>query len=146
MTDFRALCAELTENLALLDEPPHELVCRARAALAAEPQELTNEEMLARSNAALAQAEPAADRLEAIYRAIERKLEGTPRPIPVTERLPGAQDCDEGECCWLWNPDPNGHVGIGMWERDHKGWASDPNCDVTHWLPAHALPLPEVKE
>jgi hypothetical protein len=32
--DYRALCAELTEHLALLDEPPHELVCRARALLA----------------------------------------------------------------------------------------------------------------
>lgn len=36
-TDFRSLCAELTEALALLDEPPHELVVRAQDALA-EPQ------------------------------------------------------------------------------------------------------------
>ena len=34
MTDFRALCFELTEHLALLDEPPAELVVRAQAALA----------------------------------------------------------------------------------------------------------------
>ena len=32
-----ALCAELTEYLALLDEPPHELVNRAQAELAISP-------------------------------------------------------------------------------------------------------------
>ena len=36
MNDWKALCAELSEYLALLDEPPHELVCRAQEALAAE--------------------------------------------------------------------------------------------------------------
>ena len=34
MTEWKALCEELAEYLALLDEPPHELVCRAQEALA----------------------------------------------------------------------------------------------------------------
>lgn len=33
-TDFHALCVEPTEHLSLLDDPPHELVVRAQAALA----------------------------------------------------------------------------------------------------------------
>jgi hypothetical protein len=44
---FRALCAELTEYVSLLDEPPHELVIRALAALDAQPEPvaLTDEEL-----------------------------------------------------------------------------------------------------
>jgi len=39
-TDWRALCAELTDWLSLMDDPPHELVVRAQAALAQpEPQD-----------------------------------------------------------------------------------------------------------
>jgi hypothetical protein len=33
-TDWKALCAELTECVSLMDDPPHELVARAQAALA----------------------------------------------------------------------------------------------------------------
>jgi len=47
MTDYRALCAELTEHVSLLDEPPHELVVRALALLAQpEPVAPTDEELL----------------------------------------------------------------------------------------------------
>lgn len=34
MTNWKELCQELRDHLALLDEPPHELVCRAQEALA----------------------------------------------------------------------------------------------------------------
>jgi hypothetical protein len=52
---FRALCAELTEELALLDEPPHELVNRAQAELAAPSLEPpTDEELVAAFAAGIA--------------------------------------------------------------------------------------------
>jgi hypothetical protein len=69
----------------------------------------------------------------------------TPQPIPVSERLPGPEDCwPEGHggvgCCWQWEPDINGHEPLGSWKLQHRDWASD--GEVTHWLPATALPLP----
>lgn len=48
MTDpYRAMCAELTEYVSLLDEPPHGLVIRARALLdQPEPEGPTDEEIM----------------------------------------------------------------------------------------------------
>lgn len=64
-------------------------------------------------------------------------------PIPVSERLPGAEDCDaEGFCWWFSAADPTvGTFGIAAcWvlrkhEPDDDDWR-------THWLPHWALPLP----
>lgn len=59
------------------------------------------------------------------------------RPVPVSERLPEAEDCDAEGRCWMFTTavDPG-------WVLDYPwhctGW--------THWLPAHALPVPEVTE
>jgi hypothetical protein len=58
-----------------------------------------------------------------------------PPPIPVSERLPGPDDMKDG-CCW-WG-DAGGGEFVPSWRL----------CEVptqhrfTHWLPAHALPLP----
>lgn len=59
-------------------------------------------------------------------------------PIPVSERLPGGWDCDAGGSCWIWTADDVD--GVGHWSYSHRDWAQE--GDVTHWLPAHALPLP----
>lgn len=69
------------------------------------------------------------------------------RPVPVSERLPGPEDCGpKGSghvgCCWQWEPDINGHEPLGSWNLQHRDWASD--GDVTHWISHHALPVPEV--
>lgn len=55
-----------------------------------------------------------------------------PRPIPVSERLPGDQ------LCWWYEPDEEDGYG-GMWTllRIRGGTA----C-YSHWLPADALPQP----
>jgi hypothetical protein len=58
-------------------------------------------------------------------------------PIPVSERLPGPEDCDAEGRCWYWDP-----------EEDNEHWDFMPKVSGntttwTHWLPAHALPLPE---
>ena len=59
-------------------------------------------------------------------------------PVAVNERLPGEGDCDvEGKCWWY---------GSGL---DPMGWhfgVDDGYLDCTHWLPAHAIPMPQVGE
>ena len=61
-----------------------------------------------------------------------------PQPVPVSERLPGPEDCDgDGLCWWLIEPYPR-PVGPGG-----KLWSLSRYCPgSTYWLPAHALPLP----
>jgi hypothetical protein len=52
-------------------------------------------------------------------------------PIPVSERLPEAGDCDAEDNCWWFDPHADG------------SWYMDTFMSTyTHWLPAHALPLP----
>jgi hypothetical protein len=64
-------------------------------------------------------------------RAILARFGGHHAPVPVSERLPGPEDClDEG---WAWFFSPR------------VGWRQavlPVSPAFTHWLPAHALPLP----
>lgn len=55
-------------------------------------------------------------------------------PVPVSEGLPGSEDCDAEHYCWRWNT-----IG-GLWTRQPlvRKWYEF----ESHWLPAHALPLP----
>ena len=74
--------------------------------------------------------------------ALARWGRPTPQPVPLSERLPGPEDCNAEEMCWwLIEPYPR-PVGPGgkLWSlcRYYPGAA--------HWLPAHALPLPQVAE
>ena len=61
---------------------------------------------------------------------------GTPtaQPVPVSERLPGPEDCDSEGMCWWWDEDDD------MWRlrSEHRHWLL---C-WTHWLPHWALPVP----
>ena len=113
MTDFRALCAELVDELedwiAYGDEADcadaHAVVDRARAALA--------------------QSEPQGPGRTAI------------EPVPVAERLPGADDVDENGNCWLW--DSEGY----FWDWTYIRTRTRAEMySYTHWLPHHALPVP----
>jgi len=58
-------------------------------------------------------------------------------PVPVSERLPEPEDCDEsGLTCngggWCW-----------WFEQSSQMWVADfYSSHYTHWLPAHALPVP----
>ena len=63
-----------------------------------------------------------------------------PAPVPVSERLPGPEDCDVGRCYW------GRQVNSRRWSWT---FSIDPQGD-THWLPASvqslpatALPLPQ---
>lgn len=55
-------------------------------------------------------------------------------PIPVSERLPGPEDCDAEGRCWAWD-------WLAVCWRD-VSWEEVRRWADTHWLPATALPLP----
>jgi hypothetical protein len=76
-----------------------------------------------------------------IRSALDRWGTATPQPVPVTDRLPEAGDCDaEGRCWWLHI----GEDGLGDWfqRAPYPSATSYAFFRMTHWLPAHALPLP----
>lgn len=60
-----------------------------------------------------------------LTRAADLLEQRHPTPVPLSERLPGPEDCDAEERCWLLVP----------------RWILPPQ-ELTHWLSATALPLP----
>jgi hypothetical protein len=75
---------------------------------------------------------------------------GTPaaQPVPVSERLPGPEDCDAEGRCWWWHP---AHIEDDFdndWALLNHEWAglvlrdSDDSLIYSHWLPYWALPVP----
>jgi hypothetical protein len=144
MTDFRALCAELVELSAPTDSIPQlverlqnlaELANRARAALAQpEPQGPTGDDMNDLADDLLGIVLPEGSGARLITRALE--LWGRPaiEPVPVSERLPGPEDCDaEGKCWWF--------------DRECDTWSFNEGRleEETHWAPHWALPVPGVE-
>jgi hypothetical protein len=77
----------------------------------------------------------------------------SPQPIPVSERMPMDEDCNKEGMCWWWHP---GHPESGYsegWMQRPRQWGyvrfryvSDDALVCTHWLPAHALPLPTTHD
>ena len=68
-------------------------------------------------------------------------IAATIEPVPVSERLPGPEDCDaKGRCWWLTLAVADGGRGgySTFWELLSKPAA---RC-ASHWLPHHALPVP----
>ena len=87
------------------------------------------------------------DALMALRSAIE--------PVPVAERLPGPEDCDAEGRCWLltveddypqWRlhsiqgAQPGGYM---IWVPVDSDGAMVDCFYTSHWLPAHALPVPQ---
>ena len=154
MTDFRALCAELHaavqlytgQNPAAAGIPANELVARLMDAMA-------------NTAAALAQPEPQGpsdEDLDALFTEVDQSGEseswrtyaraalarwGRPaiEPVPVSERLPGPEDCDEEGLCWWWDSDCR---QTEAWCRGLSEYASG---SYSHWLPHWALPVPGVE-
>ena len=156
MTDFRALCAELVDDLELCDWP-YKLrdtiradIDRARAALAEQPVEPTDDELLRTYSKAVTADMDEQRRSLMITIDFDRSMAaglrailvrwGQPAaaPVPVSERLPGPEDYDAEGYCWRWNT-----IG-GLWARQSLGrsWYEF----ESHWLPAHALPVSTVEE
>jgi hypothetical protein len=65
-------------------------------------------------------------------RAILARFGGHHAPVPVSERLPGPEDCNVDGMVW-WRRGGK-WVLLNMRQAQVLGY--------THWLPAHALPLP----
>jgi hypothetical protein len=72
-----------------------------------------------------------------------------PQPIPVSERLPELKDCapwsgtsDASVWCWVGS---DFDYGWKWQQRSTVCLRAFPD-DYTHWLPAHALPLPTTTE
>jgi hypothetical protein len=97
------------------------------------------------------------------YRTLIRKFLarfGSPaiEPVPVGERMPKPEDCDTEGRCWLLTveddyPQWRLHSIQGAQPGGYMIWvpvASDGSmvdCFYTsHWLPAHALPVPQQEE
>ena len=146
--DWRALCVELVDGWAQgcdIAGP----IARARAVLAQpEPETPTDEEIGEWQSHCAYLTSPAAcggagvgdhywafdvecDHVASIVRAaITRWALPTIKPVPVAERLPEAEDCNEdGDCWWL-----DAH-GWGWYMDSFQG-------NYSHWLPHHALPVP----
>jgi hypothetical protein len=66
-----------------------------------------------------------------VARAADLLAQRHPTPVPVSKRLPGPEDCDAEGTCWAW------HGTATSWGL----FRLDPTVH-SHWLPAHALPLP----
>jgi hypothetical protein len=68
------------------------------------------------------------------------------QPIPVSERLPEAEDCDEEGRCWAGTKammDTSGDRDVDL----PPSWELREVCPQDDgWLPAHALPLPKEVE
>ena len=184
MTNYKQLCAELSDALIAHGQPDDAavgyvegLIARTRAALAeSEPEGPTDEEIMALmpqkmhedlAAAARALAEQAGTDSTRVKGAMRIVLNchvvdlaravlarwgnhqgildsSTLQPVPVSERLPGPEDCnDEGEV-WAWRRfDLESGIDNGdFWRLTFREWLEHEDCSFTHWLPAHALPLP----
>jgi hypothetical protein len=63
-------------------------------------------------------------------------------PVAVSERLPGKGDCDAEGMCWLFSKVES------EWRLLNVANPGVPHLKYcfSHWLPAHAIPLPQAGE
>ena len=151
---YRAMCAELVDayvrgnNLAesifrartLLDQPVAEgtkpVVDYIRV-----PEIATESQIRSAAQYLVKKQNCDGDLIPAIKYAIARWGRPTPQPVPVSERLPEPNDCNDEGYCWWWRTDEVGEWWEFLYLRD----ARDHNrrCGLaryTHWLPYHAIP------
>ena len=142
MTDFRALCEELldwAERTSSHYYKQPDVILRARAALAQpEPQGPSDEDLDALFTEVDQSGESESWRTYA-RAALARWGRPAIEPVPVSERLPGPEDCDEEGLCWWWDSDCR---QTEAWCRGLSEYASG---SYSHWLPHWALPVPGVE-
>ena len=84
-------------------------------------------------------AEPLRDADLVLTRAADLLHRQRPQPVAVSERLPGAKDCDAEWRCWLLYRSASMKM-TPVWSLVHRRCILD--APYTHWLPANALPTP----
>ena len=78
----------------------------------------------------------------ALLSEVEPVAQRHPTPVPVSERLPGPEDCDGEGMCWAWRSfDPEEDDSGDCWMTIPCEWLEGSER-WTYWLPATALPLP----
>jgi hypothetical protein len=110
-----------------------------------EPQGPTDEELIRAYQAAY---QPAWERgeyygchVDGLRAVLARWGRPAIEPVPVSERLPGPEDCDAAGRCWWFSPPAWGPRTIRpCWTFDSETLEGD-----THWLPRWALPVPGVE-
>ena len=156
MPDFRSLISRMADELdhyrqLLMDDrrETHALATEARAALVQpEPEGPSDEDVEAAAQRIYeamrferVEATPvwsengnsfAQDAAREAARAVlARWGRPAPQPVPVSERWPEFSDCDNAERVWCWS------WAIGTWRLSRINQSIH-----SHWLPAHALPVP----
>ena len=128
MKDLRTLCDEAIQ-LWDADCDMDGVINEMRAHLAQpEPKRPTVMEIIALADEVEAEG---LGQVDLVRRALARWGRPAIEPVPVEERLPGPEDCDEEDECYWFDP-----AGAGAWYLDtYQG-------NYTHWLPHHALPVP----
>ena len=156
--DFHALCAELSklDGHCVVDctEEWADAMCRLRALLAQPVADgPTDEEIISQADKFLAYSDahmgdPArwegsdVDLVAFTRHALARWGRLAAAPVPLSERLPGSEDCDAEGRCWMF-----GKIE-GDWRlvsTINPGIPKLKYC-FSHWLPANALPLPTPEE
>ena len=145
MTDFRARCFELLEwaefSTSHYYKKP-DVIIRARAALTEQPVEPTDEELLSmRSWSSFGPTfdSDLVDYARAVLARWGQPYElPTTQPIPVSERLPQAEDCDAENQCWWFSTETE--TQWSKWTY-FRGTGAE-----SHWLPANALPTPRDRQ
>lgn len=131
------------ENEIAVEAYGSELITFARAVLArwgqqfAPPPAWEVEELVAelRSTASGWESHSYPQNAALITRAADMLERQHPQPVPVSERLPGPEDCDAEGRCW-WYGEGGDMVG---WTLDAEGPSY---YRAKYWLPAHALQAP----
>jgi len=77
-------------------------------------------------------------------RAVARWDRPAIEPVPVAERLPGPEDCDKRVQVWAWRTyDPADDDCGEFWALIPSRWLEQAPELYSHWLPHHALPVPQ---
>jgi len=165
MTDYRALCAELltwAERTSAHYVAPPDVIIRARAALAQPvPKGPTDEQIMELMPEQLREDLATVSRLAShgagpdvgpgLFRVtlntgildhcravLARWGRPAVEPVPITERLPGPDDCDDQGRCWFGTAGSDTMKPHWVYRKaeDRRPWN-------THWAPHWALPVPQ---
>jgi hypothetical protein len=155
MADYKALCADLTREVEGLYEVIQEMGCGWIS-----PE---SEAIIARSYSALAETGPqptdgeiseywieffpeygSTDPIAWANAVLSRWGSQTPKPIPLSERLPEATDCDGQGRCWIFRYENPECKGLFEWEYRVLDLSTDDWLPpVMCWLPYYSMPFPK---